>query len=265
MATPKLDSAQAASAAQFDKQSDRYGKSHILADTSDVVETLGGLIPERGAKALDVATGGGHTALTLARLGWSVSAGDVSGRMLENAKRLVNESGYQLETHLFPAEAIPFPNASFDLVSARVAPHHFTSPEKFVAEAARVLKPGGHFLLIDGSVPDNDPQTEAWLHRIEKWRDPSHGAFLSRAAWEALVQDKGLTILRSSLHTKKQPDLEWYFETAATSPENRNYVLDEIGKIPAPVKKALNLGQEGGKIIWWWPMLRLLAQKPVKA
>jgi ubiquinone/menaquinone biosynthesis C-methylase UbiE len=257
-----FDTAQAASAAQFDKQSARYGKSHILADTSDVVEALAGLAPGANARALDVATGGGHTALRLARMGWSVTVGDVSARMLEGAGMLLRDEGYTVDTLLFPAEKIPFPDASFDLVTTRVAPHHFSSPARFVAEASRVLKPGGHLLLIDGTVPDNDPGTEEWLHRVEKWRDPSHGRFLSRASWEALVVESGLTLLSSTLHPKKQPDLNWYFDTAATSTENRILVLDAVQAAPASVRKALRLADEDGRIIWWWPMLRLLARKP---
>ncbi|MGH8020765.1 MAG: hypothetical protein ACREIA_21260 [Opitutaceae bacterium] len=58
---------QAASARQFDRQHQNYGKSHVLADTSDVVAALRGLEVPVGGRALDVATGGGHTALCLAR------------------------------------------------------------------------------------------------------------------------------------------------------------------------------------------------------
>jgi SAM-dependent methyltransferase len=255
-AQSNFDAAQAASAAQFDRQSARYGKSHILSDTSDVAGALEALAPALGARALDLATGGGHTALCVARLGWTVTAGDVSERMLEGAR------GLPLETLRFAAEEIPFADATFDLVTVRVAPHHFSSPVRFVREAARVLRPGGHFLLIDGCVPDDDPETEAWLHDVEKWRDPSHGRFLSRASWEALVGASGLAILSSRLHSKKQPDLEWYFETAATPTENRILVLDAIRGAPSHVRAALRLADEDGKIVWWWPMLRLLAAKP---
>ena len=170
-----LDSKQSASAAQFNRQSDRYGKSHILADTQDVEHGLRGVIVPSGGTALDVATGGGHTAVWLARHGWKVTAGDIAPRMLENAQKLCAEEGFGIETRLFPAEEMPFADGAFDLVTVRVAPHHFSSPQKFVKETARVLKPGGHFLLIDGTVPDDDPETEEWLHRVEKWRDPSHG------------------------------------------------------------------------------------------
>src|SRR5512147_995773 len=216
-----LDVKQSASAAQFNRQSDRYGKSHILADTQDVEQGLRGLIVPASGTALDLATGGGHTALWLARHGWKVTAGDIAPRMLENAQKLCAEAGFRIETRLFPAEDMPFADSSFDLVTVRVAPHHFSSPAKFIGETARVLKPGGHFLLIDGSVPDDDPETEDWLHRVEKWRDPSHGRFLSRKAWEELARTAGLKVVRSELHTRKQPDLEWYFETAATPGENR--------------------------------------------
>jgi ubiquinone/menaquinone biosynthesis C-methylase UbiE len=261
MSSPKLDAAQSASAAQFDRQSDRYGKSHILADTADVAEALAHVNAPPGS-ALDVATGGGHTALFLARHGWHVTAGDIAPRMLENAARLSAEAGFAIGTRLFPAEEIPFPAASFDLVSVRVAPHHFSSPPRFVAESARVLRPGGHLLLIDGTVPDDDPASEAWLHVVEKLRDPSHGRFLSRAAWEQLAVSAGLVIRHSALHRKKQPDLDWYFEAAATPPANRREVLVHVRNASPSVREALSLKEENGKITWWWPMLALVAQKP---
>ena len=256
-----LDLKQSASAAQFNRQSDRYGKSHILADTQDVEQGLRGLIVPASGTSLDVATGGGHTALWLARHGWKVTAGDIAPRMLENAQKLCAEAGFRIETRLFPAEEMPFADGSFDLVTVRVAPHHFSSPQKFVQEAARVLRPGGHFLLIDGTVPDDDPETEEWLHGVEKWRDPSHGRFLSRKAWQDLAEKAGLKVARSDLQSRKQPDLNWYFDTAATSEENREKVLEAVAKASEHVRAALRIGKEDGKIVWWWPMLALLARK----
>jgi ubiquinone/menaquinone biosynthesis C-methylase UbiE len=257
----ELDDRQSASAGQFDRQSDRYGRSHILADTSDVDAALKGIAPSGNALSLDVATGGGHTALWLARHGWKVTAGDVSRRMLENTSQLLAEEGFPLQTQLFPAEEIPFADASFDMVTCRVAAHHFSSPEGFIREVARVMRPGGYFLLIDGTVPDNDPVSEEWLHRVEKWRDPSHGRFLPRKEWEDLALSHGFTILKSEIYPKKQPDLEWYFETAATTTENQTLVREAVATAPAEVRHSLQLVEEEGKTVWWWPILRLVARK----
>jgi ubiquinone/menaquinone biosynthesis C-methylase UbiE len=259
----KLDSKQAASAKHFERQSDRYGKSHILANTEDVASALKGIAVPASGTALDVATGGGHTALWLALHGWKVTAGDIAPRMLENTAKLCAEAGTNVETRLFPAEKMPFAAASFDLVTSRVAPHHFSSPAQFIGEVARVLKPGGYFLLIDGSVPDDDPQTAEWLHHVEKLRDPCHVRFLSPKAWEALVREAGLTVEHSELQPYKQPDLQWYFETAATPRLNREQVMMAVGSASRQVRTTLRLRNEVGKIVWWWPRLTLLAAKRV--
>lgn len=59
----------------------------------------------------------------------------------------------------------------------------------------------------------------------------------------------------------KQPDLNWYFETAATPIENRMKVLDAIGTASPHVRQALGLADEEGKIVWQWPRLTLRARK----
>ena len=84
----KLDAIQAAAAAQFDKQSQNYGKGHILEQTPDVELGLKFIPLRPGWRALDVATGGGHTGLLLAARGCEVTLGDISANMLERAAKL---------------------------------------------------------------------------------------------------------------------------------------------------------------------------------
>jgi hypothetical protein len=71
----------------------------------------------------------------------------------------------------------------------------------------------------------------------------------------------GLDVVRSELQAFKQPDLDWYFDTAATSPENRRRVLDAVHGASDHVRAALRLGVEDGRIVWWWQRLTLLAEK----
>ncbi len=257
-----LDENQIASRDQFERQSRNYGKSHILADVSDLAEAIGGLEISRGGRALDVATGGGHTAVWLAEQGWEVTASDLSPAMLERASELAAGHGMTIATALHEAEKLPYPDGTFRAVSCRVAAHHFTDQAGFVREAARVLAPGGVFLLIDGSVPDGEPEAEAWIHAVEKFRDPSHGKFLSPESWTRLAGEAHLNVLRCTTTPFKQPDLEWYFETAGTTEENRAKIHALIAAAPESAKRVFRLAQEpDGNITWWWPRLMLVAAK----
>jgi ubiquinone/menaquinone biosynthesis C-methylase UbiE len=219
-----LDEIQRAAQEQFGRQSTRYGAGHILADVADVAAALEKITLPKPARVLDVACGAGHTGLHLASLGHEVTLSDLAEPMLQRVHEAAMIRGLKVETRQHAAEDFPYHEASFDLVTCRVAPHHFSSPASFVSETARVLKPGGWFLLIDGSVPDDDAEAEEWLHQVEKLRDPSHNRLLSRDAWTTLCEDRRLAVQSSQLQSLKQPDLEWYFAAANTPPENREKV-----------------------------------------
>ena len=258
-----LDDVQQTAQAQFSRQSDRYGGTHILADVSDVTAVLDIISLPHRARILDVATGAGHTGLHLAAQGHDVTLSDVAEPMLEQARRRAMELGLKVETRQHPAEELPYSNGSFDLVTCRVAAHHFTSPARFVAETSRVLRDGGFFLLIDGSVHDDEAEAEEWIHAVEKLRDPSHHRMLTPRIWCELCAADGLAVRTSELHPFKQPDLEWYFETAATPPENRARVLELIATAPESARRLFRLGKENGKIVWWWQRLTLIAESRV--
>ncbi len=257
----QLDPIQRAAQEQFARQSERYGRGHILENVADVEAALAPLNLPPGLAALDVATGGGHTGVYLASLGHRVTVADIAGPMLKRASELAASRGLKVETRQHAAEKFPYADAAFDLVTCRVAAHHFSSPESFVRETARVLKPGGHFLLIDGSVEDGQPEAGEWLHQVEKFRDPSHHRLLTPRAWSRLCEQNGLGVDKAVLTPFKQPDLDWYFETAATSPENRRAVLGLIARVPDSARKLFRLGEEEGKIVWWWQRLTLVARK----
>jgi len=255
-----LDSIQHAAQEQFQKQSHRYAKGHILENTEDVTAALSGLELPAGAEALDVATGAGHTAFALARAGMRVTASDLTPAMLQRVEEGAAERGLEIATREHSAEALPYGDGRFDLVSCRVAPHHFSSPGDFVRESGRVLKAGGWLLVIDGTVPDDSQEAEAWLHEVEKLRDPSHHRLLPPREWRALCEENGLVVRKLSVAYRKQPDLEWYFETAATTAEGREKVRGLIAMAPQSAREHYRLAQEEGKTVWWWPMLSMVAQ-----
>ena len=257
----KLDAVQKTAQEQFARQSHRYGQGHILENVEDVCSAMTLMQLPDHAQVLDIATGAGHTGIFLAGLGHEVTLADIAEPMLERAQKTAAERGFIVKTQLHAAEEFPNENETFDLVTCRVAAHHFSSPEKFISETARVLKSGGWFLLIDGSVQDDEPEAEAWLHAVEKFRDPSHRRFLTPRAWCKLCAANPLKVVECKFTPFKQPDLNWYFETAATSPENRKKVLELVTIAPESARRLFQVGNEEGKIVWWWQRLTLIARK----
>ena len=179
---------------QFGAVAERYVTSAIHAHGGDLARMIALAQPRGDERLLDIATGGGHTALAFAPLVREVVATDLTPRMLEVAEAFIREQGATNVTfQIADAEALPFPAAAFEIVTTRIAPHHFPNPQQYVREVARVLKPGGVFVLDDNMAPDA-PELDAFQNRFEQWRDPGHVRNHTIAEWSAWMQEAGLQI-----------------------------------------------------------------------
>lgn len=90
------------------------------------------------------------------------------------------------------AEALPFSDESFDLVTCRFAAHHFPNLPAAISEISRVLKKGGKFLLVDHYAPEN-PAQDSFINHLNRLRDPSHVRESSLSEWKQLFADNHLT------------------------------------------------------------------------
>src|ERR1700759_1124250 len=107
----ELDAIQQAAQEQFARQSRNYGRSHILADISDVVAALEKVTLPQRARVLDVATGAGHTGLHLASLGHEVTCTALAAPMLDRVREAATDRGLSVETRQHAAEELPYPDA----------------------------------------------------------------------------------------------------------------------------------------------------------
>src|SRR6266566_3670870 len=90
--------------------------------------------------ALDIATGGGHTALAVAPHVARIVVTDLTPRMLEKAREFLLAQGVtNAEFQVADAEQLPFAGASFDRVTCRIAAHHFPNVAQFVRKVARSI------------------------------------------------------------------------------------------------------------------------------
>lgn len=125
-------------------------------------------------KILDLGCGNGIASYAFASLGHDISAvdPDLSNDVgLGATKRLVSRlSKGSISTYHAFAESLPFSNATFDIVYARQALHHFTDLHEGLAECSRVLKPKGLLLATREHIVTDNNQLKTFLddHLLHK-------------------------------------------------------------------------------------------------
>ncbi len=137
--------------------------------------------------ALDVATGGGHTARALRDAGVQVTTLDPAPGMQPDV--------------IARAEDIPFAENSFDLVVTRIAPHHFADVRFAVGEMARVSR---RLVVVEDTLFASERIEEA-----ERLRDPTHVRSYTEGEWRGLLADAGLDVEAVATVEKRRPVEDW--------------------------------------------------------
>lgn len=167
-----------ATADSFGESADGYLDSNTHREGEDL-ELLASWCDD-ATRALDVATGVGHTAGALVDAGIpDVVASDASPSMVATSV----DSFPGARGVVADAERLPFATDAFDAVTCRIAAHHFPDPEAFVGEVARILRPGGTFALEDNVTPE-DEALDSFLDRLEELRDPTHVRSYRTSTWQ---------------------------------------------------------------------------------
>lgn len=179
---------------QFGANAERYVRSRVHAQGQSLNRMVMLAAPEADWLALDVAPGGGHSAMAVAAHVRRVVALDITEAMLQAAREYARRLG---RTDIVWVRGdggrLPWTSATFDLVTCRVALHHFPDQAAAVHEWARVLKPGGRLVLVDNIAPD-DAAAETYINTFEKLRDPSHVWMHRLGQLVAFVQTAGLVV-----------------------------------------------------------------------
>jgi len=223
--------------AQFGASAAAYVSSPLHAAGEDLDRLLAWGAARRADRVLDVATGGGHTALAFASVVRRVVAYDLTEPMLAAARAHVRARGAAtVEFVAGDASALPFRDESFDVVTCRTAAHHFADVAGAVRQIHRVLRPGGSLLLQD-ILGHDDADASAFILEVEKRRDPSHVRSYRAAEWKAFLRAAGLTVMEDSVVWKLREWNEWTGRMRMT-PEARHDLEEFVRRAPEKCRAA---------------------------
>lgn len=225
---------------QFGANAAAYVSSPTHAQGESLARLVEIVGPEPGWRVLDVATATGHTALAFAPHVGAVIGLDLTPEMLPLAAEMaVGRGATNIVFTVGDVDDLPFGDEAFDAVTCRIAPHHFLSIARFIAEAARVLRPGGLLAVVDNVVPGSrrrgkqaDRQRLAgdYVNAFEKLRDPSHVRCLSFEEWLDALAAAGLAVVAQETLDKRLTFETW---AARHAPEMQTRLRAMLLRAPA--------------------------------
>jgi SAM-dependent methyltransferase len=179
------------------------------------IRTLGEVT---GRDVVELGCGTAYVSAWLARLGARPVGVDPTPAQLETARRLQRETGIEFPLVEAPGEDVPLPDASFDLVVSEYGASLWADPERWVPEAARLLRSGGRLVFLTNAwvaflcMPDTDDPVGEQLVRPQfgaapgvDWRSIGGGIefHLAHGEWIELLRRNGFEIL--ALHELQAP------------------------------------------------------------
>ncbi len=248
---------------QFGENAERYVASKVHAQGASLDEMVRLAAPQPHWRALDVAPGGGHSALAIARHVRSVIALDITLPMLHAARTFTAQQG-QTNIRWVQGDGgrLPFEKDAFDLITCRVALHHFPHQPAAIRDWARCLKPGGRMVLVDNVGPE-DRDANDYINAFEKLRDPSHGRVHPPAQLIAFIEAAGLSVNKAATLRKPMLFHPW-MARMQVAPSRRERLARMLWQSEGPARDFLNPQNRAENTTFdLWEGI-FLAQKPKK-
>lgn len=247
---------------QFSQQTDYYAQSssHATGDTLNVL--LDFAAPTGTEQTLDIATGTGFTAFAFATKVAHVVATDLTPEMVAKAADLAAQQALtNIDFSVAAAESLPFSDRSVDLVTCRLAPHHFQDVRAFLSEVHRVLRPGGLFCMTDSVSPESEALI-TWQNRVEALRDTSHVYGYPPSQWDEMFQAAGF-LLEETAHVRNaQMSFLWWVRPAENPPELVAEIREAFAQLsPTDRETHYRVQPAGDDFYFSWPMYAIKARR----
>jgi SAM-dependent methyltransferase len=235
--------------AQFGAHAQSYVESRLHARGASLARLVELADPQPDWRVLDIATGGGHTALAFAPHVARVVASDITHPILLAAREHASARGTDNVILVRnDAGALPFASGTFDAVTCRLAGHHFPDVAGFVRECARVVRPGGWVAVVDNVVP-GEKEIAEYVNTFDALRDPSHEWAYSLDDWQAFLVAAGLEVTHSEI-MRKPVDLDEWAARSGVAPDDLTRLRVLLLRAPDAVRDFLNPRQVGARVVF---------------
>jgi ubiquinone/menaquinone biosynthesis C-methylase UbiE len=247
---------------QFGRAAGMYAVSeHRTGKDLDLMIEFAGL--QGHERVLDVATGAGHTALAFARHVEHVVVSDLVEEMVDQAREQFAAAHVaNAEFRVADVEDLPFGDATYDVVTCRIAPHHFTDVNLALKEITRVLVPGGRFVVVDSTEPEL-PEAVDFLHRVEVTRDPTHVRSYSARDWHVFLEAAGLVVDQIARHRMRRA-FEFWLDRGGVEGEVREELRRLFKEASPAIREELEIeyGESGEVVAFSDDKVVIGARKP---
>jgi SAM-dependent methyltransferase len=176
-----------------------------------------------GVSLLDVGTGAGDLPSLFS--GIQVTGIDISESMIAEGKRLHPDYVFSVGD----AEHLPYPDASFDVVTCRNLLQNFINPKHAFAEMFRVLKPGGSMFVVESAVYRGEEQFPTDFCRIA---EPFHPLFPTHEGLHELFEQAGLHDIRQEVAAVEKKWLAKWQRSKGSTQEERVQGYDLCARYP---------------------------------
>ncbi|MGH7113774.1 MAG: class I SAM-dependent methyltransferase [Stellaceae bacterium] len=245
---------------QFTRQATPFSTARPIADADALKIIVDAAAPGPNDTVLDVACGGGIVVCAFAGHVKHATGIDMTPAMLDRARRLAAEKGISnVSWREGDVLALPFADASFDVVVTRFAVHHFPDPAAVLAEMARVCTPGGRILVID-SCASADPAKAAAFNRLEKLRDPSHVRALPLAEVQDLFREAGLGEPEIR-HSELRDEVKNLLARSFPNPGDEAKIIEMFAAAAEDDRLGIEVSRDGDRLEYAYPVAILAATR----
>ena len=247
---------------QFGTRASYYAKSQPHSSGDSLQVMVNRAKPIKDEIVLDVATGTGFTAFAFAPYVAEVIALDITPEMIGQAKAIAcDQRVTNVSFQVGESERLPFKDDIFNIVTCRIAAHHFVDVRGFLREVQRVLVTDGRFLLVDSCSPE-DEEIKRWHNQIEKLRDPSHVTNYLPSEWKDMIIESGMVIeeIDTDLCRTYLSFSDWT-RTSGCSEEVKEELLILFRSASRHIADAFQIYEGNGDMYFSWPLVLVKTRK----